>query len=182
MLTEHVCVHLLLVDVIDLRESGAQTDGIQAGTRTEDLMLRQTRVFEECVGQDVYGVGNHDIGCVGSVFHDLIRDALDDLDVGLRQLESRLSGLSAKTRGDDDSLRADCVAVITRIDVAVVEEGGCLLDVKCLSQRSFGVDVDENDLRYCVACKQRIRGCRSDGTRTDNGYLCFHVVPSFMYA
>ena len=39
MLTENVCVYLLLVDVIDLCKAGTQTDSIENCSRSEYLIL-----------------------------------------------------------------------------------------------------------------------------------------------
>ena len=88
VLTENVCVYLLLVYVVDLCKTGTKTDGVKHGTGSEHLVLRKTGKLEERVGKDIYGVCNDNVDSVGSNLNYLVCDSLKYADIGLNELKS----------------------------------------------------------------------------------------------
>ncbi len=104
MLAKHIGVYVLLVDVVVFAESGPESGGVQDRTGADDLLLRQTGPLAEGIGQDVYRVGNDDVGGVRGIPGDLRNDGLGDVHVGLCQIQSRLTGFACDAGGQDHNV------------------------------------------------------------------------------
>ena len=72
MLTEYVCVYLLLVNVVYLCKAGTKADSIKNSSCTEYLILGESGVLKECVGKDIYGVCYENVNSVGSNLYDFL--------------------------------------------------------------------------------------------------------------
>ena len=147
VLAEDVGVHVLLVDVVVLRDAGAQARGVQDRARADDLLLRQAGDLGEDIRQDVDRVGHDDVDRVGRVLDDLRDDGLGDVDIDLRQLQAGLSGLARDAGGQDDDVGILRVLVSARVDRDGGTEGNALADVQRLAHGLRFIDVDHDDLR-----------------------------------
>ena len=117
MLAEDIGVHLLLVDGIQLGKAGAEPDGVENGSRAEHLPLGKPRHFGEYIRENIHRIGNNHIDGVGSMLHDFRRNALDDVHIGLRQIDTGLTGFSADPGSDDDDVRTFRVLIRPFVDL-----------------------------------------------------------------
>ena len=154
MLTQNVCVYLLLVYLIDLCKSCAESYCIENCTRTENLVLGESRILEESVSKNINGVCNQNVKCIGSVLCDLLCYALYYSYVCLNKLKSCLSGLSSDTGRDYNNVGILCISIASRINIAVIKERRCLLDIKSLTESLVCINIDKNDLRCRISCER----------------------------
>jgi len=176
MLTQHVGVYVLLVDGVVLGEAGAQTGGIENGTRSDDLVFGQIRAFMEHIRQNINGVADDDVNSIGSIACDLGDDVLHDVYVCLSQIQARLSCLSGQTRGDNNDIGACGVLIAACVDAGRVTEGRSLADVKSLALGLFTVDVDHNDLGGKSCDSEGICDRRANATRSNDGDFVHGVL------
>ena len=179
MFAQNVRVHLLLVDRIQFGKTGAQTNGIENGTRTDHLPLGQPGNFFEYVSKYVYGVCHHQINGVRRILHDFRRDLFDDVHVGLRQIDAALSGLSAHAGSDDYDIRTGGVGIAAFVHVRGRKKRRRLFDIQRLGHRFFGIHVDKNDFRYRTARHERVSDRCAHRTHADDCNLVVHINTSF---
>ena len=94
MLAVHIGMDIFLRHVEMLGKTIPQSGCIQHSTGTDDLILRQSGDPGKYIGQNVHRVADDDVDGVRRRLHDLGRDLLDDVHVGLGQFNSGLSGLA----------------------------------------------------------------------------------------
>ena len=92
-------------------------------------------------------VGNDNIDGIGSRGHDLGCDILEDLDVGLCQLQTGLAGLSGNAGGDDHDVGILGIGVFTAADDGRCAERNALIHVQRLAKGLGLVDVNHENLR-----------------------------------
>ena len=80
-------MYLLLINVVYLCKTGAQTYGIKYGSRAEYLIFGKSCVLQEGVGQDINGVGNENVDCVRCYLNNLLGYLLYDSYIGLNKLK-----------------------------------------------------------------------------------------------
>ena len=116
MLTENVCVNVLTVDVVVFGNAGAKSCGIKDSTGADDLVFGKIGALAPCVGKNINRVAYDNISSVGSVLCNLRNDGFNDINVGLREVESGLAGLSCNAGGENYDIGVACVAVCSGID------------------------------------------------------------------
>ena len=171
MLTHDVGMHVLLIDLIILGQSCAQTGGIQNGTGTDDLLLGQTGALAEGVRQNINRVADNHVLGIGSVAGDLRDDALGDIHVDLGQIQTGLAGLACHTGGEDNDVGVYRVAVVACIDGAGSTEGNTLTDIQGLAQCFLRVQIDHNDLVGDAGYRQCVSDGRAYAAGSDDGNL-----------
>ena len=174
MLAQNVSVDVLLADGEVLGQAGAEPGGVQNGAGADDPVGGQAGDLAEHVGQDVHRVADQDVDGVGSMADDVGGDALEDVDVGLGQIDAALAGLPGDAGGDDDHVGAFRVAVTAGVDLGLGGEGGGLPDVHGLAQSLLGVDVDEDDLRGNAVDRQGVGDGGANASCADDGDFVCH--------
>lgn len=91
MLAEHIGVHILGIQPHVGGQPGAQAGGIQHRTRADDLLFRQVGRLEDGIGDDVHRIAHYDINRVVRKPGDLGHYRLDNVDVGLREIDAGLA-------------------------------------------------------------------------------------------
>ena len=66
VLAVYVCVYVCFVDVVVFCQIRAQTSGIQGSAGADDVVLGQAGILAELIGDNVNGVTDYNINCVGS--------------------------------------------------------------------------------------------------------------------
>ena len=100
-----------------------------------------------------------------------IENILDDVDVGLRQLQPALPGLAGKTRGDDDDVGARRGVIVAGADDRRGTERRALINVHRLAERLLLVDVDQDDLGRGTLDHQVVCDRGADAACADNSDL-----------
>ena len=147
MLAVNVGMDVLGTDVEALCQLRLQTAGVQNGAGADDLMLRQTGNLGKYIGENIHGVGYDDINCGGGVLDGVLSHILDDVDVGLRQIQTGHAGLSGHATGDDDDVRTHDGRIIATTDDGGGVEGSALIDIQCFAEGFLLVYIHQNDLR-----------------------------------
>ena len=169
MLAENVGVHVLLGNGQVLGDAGTQAGGIQQGAGTDDALLRDAGDLAENVSQDIHGVGHDDVGGIGADRGDLGHDALEDVDVGIDQIDTGLAGLAAHAGGDDNDIAALSGIIVAGVYVyRLAEQRRALMDVHGLAHRLIFVDIDDHDFVGDVLERKCKSGCRTYGTGADH--------------
>ena len=112
VLTHDVGVHVLLVDLVVFGQSCTQTGGVQNGTGTDDLLLRQTGALAEGIGKNVNRVADDYVLRVGGIAGDLRDNALGDVYVDLGQIQTGLTGFTCYTGGENDDVGIYRIAMV----------------------------------------------------------------------
>ena len=149
---------------------GAQTCGIQKRTGAENLVFGDVGHLDEGIGQNVNGIRDHDVGCIGADSRDAGGDQLQDVDIGLGQFKTGLVGLTGETGGDDNDVASLCVLIIAGIDVhRVIHEGSSVIDVERFTESLFLVDIDKDDFGSDTLECKGVGGCCTDAACADDG-------------
>jgi len=88
-----------------LSQKMAEARSIQHSARCKDLMFRQTAEFPRDPGHDVARVGDDDDDSVWAVFDQLRYDSLEDFNVLLHKIKTRLAFIPTSSSSDDDHTR-----------------------------------------------------------------------------
>ena len=147
MLTENVSMDILLCNSVMCGQSIAKTCGIENSTRSDDMSLGKSRDLCENVCHNINRIADHYVERIGSSRNDLRSDALKNVNVGLCELDSRLTGLARDSGSDDDYIGTLSILVISCNNRDRVTEASTLDDIDNLSLNLGLVDIDENDLR-----------------------------------
>lgn len=175
---------ILRADAEALCQRGLKTACIQNGAGADDLTLRQAGDLCEHIGQHVDRVGDDDIDRIRRSLDDLRRDVLDDIDVGLRQIQTALTGLSRHTGGDDHNVRALGVLIVAGTHDRRRTERRALINIQCLAECLLLVDIDQQDLRCDSLDHQIVGNGRADAARANNSdfahedYHPFKIAPA----
>ena len=180
MLAEHIGVHVELVDRVVLREARTQTRGVEDRTGADDAGFRQAGALAEGVGQNIDRVADDQVDGVGRVARDLRDDALDDVDVRLRKVESRLARLSRDAGGNDDDVGILAVRIAARIDRARAAERRALANVERFAERLVVVDVDHDDFGSQTHDGQRVADGCTDAAASDDGDFIHTLIHPYL--
>ena len=142
MLAEDIRMNVLLINVVVLCQARTQTSRIQDRTRTDNLLFPEAGGLAELIGQDIDGIAYDDVNRIRRVLYYLGDDAFGNVDVGLRQIQAGLAGLSCHAGGQDDNVGILCVRIASRVNRCRGAERRSLPDIQRLSQRLFRVDID----------------------------------------
>ena len=176
MLTENISMYVLLAYVEVLGKSCAESCGVEDRTGTDYLILGQSGVLAELIGENVNGIAYNYIDGVRSILYDLRDDRLGYVDVLLCKVDSRLTGLSRASRGEDHDVRSGGVAVASRIDLRGSAERNALLYVHGLSEGLCLVDVDHYDLGSDTRYREGVGDRRTDAACSDNADFVAHLL------
>ena len=146
MLSKYIRMDIALADIITFGQPRTQPCRIQNRTGTEDMVLRQSGNLMKCIRQNVHRIADNNICSVRSVLGNLRNNALGDINIGLRQLQTGLTRLSRNTGGKDYNIGSCCIGVIARVNRTWSAKGQALTDVQRFSQRLLSIDVDHYDL------------------------------------
>ena len=171
VLAVDVRVDILRADAEALGQRRLQTAGVQDRAGADDMALGNAGDLVEHVGQHVDRVGDDDIDRVRRGGGDLRGDVLEDVDVGLRQLQPALPGLAGKTRGDDDDVGARRGVIVAGTDDRRGTERRALINVHRLAERLLLVDVDQDDLGRGTLDHQVVCDRGADAACADNSDL-----------
>ena len=97
MLTKYISMNIFLCNFIMLGQSITQSCGIQNGTGTDDVALRNTGNLRKYIGHYVDRIAYDHIFCIRSNSSDLRCDLLKDVYVCLGQLDSGLARLAGNS-------------------------------------------------------------------------------------
>ena len=178
MLTEYICVYIALADVVVLRQSCTQTGSIQNRTGTDDPVFRQVGELVECVGQNIYRITYYNISSVGCMSGDFRDNALGNVDIGLRQLQTGLTRLSCNTGCQDHNVRILCIHIAACVNGAGAAEGGALSDIQRFAQSLFAVDINHDDFGRHSHNGQRVRNGGTNAAGSDDGDFVHKYTPS----
>ena len=171
VLAVDVRVDILRADAEALGQRRLQAAGVQDRAGADDVALGHAGDLVEHVGQHVDRVGDDDIDRVRRGGGDLRGDVLEDVDVGLRQLQPALPGLAGKTRGDDDDVGARRGVIVAGADDRRGTERRTLINVHRLAERLLLVDVDQDDLGRGTLDHQIVCDRGADAACADNSDL-----------
>ena len=102
-------MNVLLVNLIILSKSCTKTCGVKNGTGTDDVFLRKSGNFVESIGKYVNRIAYKDVDSIRSVTNDVRDNGFGDVDVGLCQFKTSLTGLSGNAGGKNNPfLRGEC--------------------------------------------------------------------------
>ena len=116
VLAIHVRMDILGADAEAFGQFRLEAGRVQRRAGADDPAFRNPGNLVEHVGQHIHRVGDDQIYRVGGVRHNLRRDILQDVHIGLRQLQPRLAGLSGDAGGDDDNVGALRLRIVAAAD------------------------------------------------------------------
>lgn len=174
VLTEYVGVNVLRADGETVGNQTAKSGGVQHSAASDDLACGKTGILDEGVSENINGVADNDVYCVGAVACDLGSDLRHQLGVDTGKLQTGLTGLSADTGGDDDDIGACRIGIIACINVQGRGEGRTVDDIHCLALCFRAVDINENDLGSETVLCQGVRYGSAYVADTENGNLFAH--------
>ena len=166
--TENVRVYVLLCDAVVFGNACAKAGSVEDRSRTENLILRQSRHFVKLICQNIDRIRNNHVNRRRSILDDFGDDALRDVDIRLRQIQPGLSGLPRDARCQNDDVRILCIGVCPCIDGYGVAERRTLPDVKRFAQSFLRVDIDHYDFGRDAFNGERIRDRRAYLTGSDD--------------
>ena len=137
--------------------------------------------FVEHIRQHIDRVGDDDIDCIWRGGGDLRGNVLDDVDIGLRQFQTALSGLAGKTRGDDDDIGAGGSVIIAGTNDRRGTERRALIDIHGLAKGLLLVDVDQDDLGCDTLDHQVVCDRGAYASRADDSNLTHTQNPQFQF-
>ena len=143
------------------------------------MALGQAGDLVEDIGQDIDGVGHDDVDRVGRMLYDLRDDGLGDVDVGLRQIQTGLAGLTRNTGGQNDHVGALRVLIAAGIDRNRRTERHALTDVQRLAHRLGFVDVDHDNFRCNAVDRHGVGNGGTNAARADNRNFLSHMYSSY---
>ena len=176
---------ILGADVEALCQLRLETAGIQNGTGADDLILRQAGDLVEHISQNVHGVTDDDILGLGGNRHDALGHILDDVYIGLCQVQAGHAGLSGNTAGDNHNVGAHCILIVTGADNRRRMEGSALVNIQCFAFRLLLVDIYQQDLRgnalnHQIVCNRCANAaCTNNRNLTHTFKSPFHDVWNF---
>ena len=179
MLAIDMGVNILRADLEFLCQLGLQTNGIQYGTGTNDVLSRDAGNFVEHISHHIHRIGHDDINGIGGILHNVGRNLLQNIDVGLRQLQTRLAGLPRHTGGDNHDGGANRILVMAWPDDCGRGKSRALVDIHCLAKGFLLVNINQKDLRCNVHSHQVVCNGRTDAACAHNGDFCTHDICSF---
>ena len=174
MFPENVGMDILWIEAHMLSQLRPQAAGIEHGPRTHDLGRRQSRRPDEGIGQHVDRIAHHHIDRVGGYSDHLRHQALDDVDVPLRQVDAGLPRLTRRAYRHDHDIR-----IRDRIDIPIVNihrrtQRRALMDIQGLSLGLILIDIHNHNFRSHSIHGQGIGyGC-ADIAGTQNADLFTH--------
>ena len=177
VLAVDVRVDILWADAEALCKRRLQAAGVEDGAGADDVALGNAGNFVEHIRQHVDRVRYDNIDGVRRGSCDLRGNVLDDVDVGLRQLQPALSGLAGKTRGNNDNVGAGGRVIVAGADDRRRTERRALIDIHGLAKGLLLIDVDQDDLRCGALDHQVVRNRGADASRADNSDLAHTQKP-----
>ena len=110
---------------------------------------------------------------------DIGSDVLEDIHVGLGQLQAGLAGLAGEAGGNDHHIGACGVRIAAGPDNGGRAEGGALVDVHGLTERLLLIDVNEHDFCGHVGRHHVVGDGGADAARADDRDFVAHNYFSF---
>ena len=169
VLTEYVCVNVLLVYIVVLGDARTQTSCVEDCTRTDDAVLGDVRALHKYICKNIDRIADDYVNSLIGILCYLGDNALCNVYVRLCEVETRLTGLTCHAACKNNNVGACRIAVGARVNRnRGLAEGDSLTDVKRLSQRLFLVDIDHYDFRGYTRNRKGISDCRTDTSGSDN--------------
>ena len=182
MLAVNAGMDILGADAEALSQFRLQTAGIQNGTGADDLALGQAGNLGKHIGQNINRIGNDDVVRIGSMGHNIGRHLLQDINVGLCQIQAGHAGLSGHTTGDDDDIRAICILISAGTHDGRRMERSALVNIHSLALCLLCVHVHQQDLGSNALDHQVIGNGSADTAGTDDGNFAHrNVSPIIIY-
>ena len=176
---------ILGADMEALCQLRLETAGIQNGTGADDLILGQAGDLMEHISQNIHRVTDDDILGIGSHRNDALGHILDDVYIGLCQVQAGHAGLSGNTAGDNHNVGAHCILIVTGADNRGRMEGSALVNIQCFAFRLLLVDIYQQDLRgnalnHQIVCNRCANAaCTNNRNLTHTFKSPFHDVWNF---
>lgn len=104
MLAEHIRVDVLLIDRIVLRQSGPQPYRIQNRSGADNLIFRKSGNLVKYICENIHRIAYDNISGIRRIFGNLRNDAFGNIDICLRQVQSRLTRLAWNSGGNNDNI------------------------------------------------------------------------------
>ena len=159
--------------------------GIQNSTGADDLILRQAGDLVEHISQNVHRVTDDDILGLGGNRYDALGHFLNDVYIGLSQVQAGHAGLSSNTAGNDHDIGTSCIRIVTCTDNRRRMEGSSLVNIQCFAFRLLLVDIYQQDLRgnalnHQIVCNRCANAaCTNNRNLTHTFKSPFHDVWNF---
>ena len=157
-----------------------QPGRIQHRAGADDPLRGNAGDLVEHIGHHVHRVGDHDVNGLRGVFYNVGGDLLEDVHIGLGQLQPGLPGLPGHAGGDDDNGGTHRILIPPRTDHRRGCKAGALVNIHGLSEGLLLVDVDKQNFRGNIHGHQVIGNGRPHAARSDDGDFCTHGSTPFM--
>ena len=151
-----------------------QPRAVQHRAGAEHAVLREPAQLRGGIGENIHGIGDDQQNTIGVVLGDFGNNALENADVLLDQIETRLTRFLSRAGGHDDDRRVGDVLVLARVNAHRLGEGQTVADVEGFSLRLLMADVDQHHLGEQSALHQGECRSRPHESAADNG--CFSYV------
>ena len=169
MFTEHVCVNILLVDVVVLGYARTQTSCVEYSTRTDYTVFGNVRALHKYICKNIDRITDDNVNSLVSVLCYLGDNALCNIYICLCEVETRLTGLTSHAACQNYDVGACRITVRACIDRdRGPAEGDSLTYVERLTERLFLVDINHYDFGGYTRNRKGISDCRTDTSGSDN--------------
>ena len=99
----------------------------------------------EHISQYIHRVGNDHIDGLRRILHYILGNILQNVDIGLSQIQTGHTGLSCYTAGNDNDIGIYSIVIVTGTDNRRRMERSALVNIQRLTDRLFGIDIDQHD-------------------------------------
>ena len=179
MLAIDIGMDVLLGHLEVLRKIATQTGGVQNGAGADDLVLRNAGELTESIGHHVHRIADDDIQGIRSHGGNLGSDLLENIYIGLSQIQTGLAGLAAHAGSDDHDLGVPSILIGSCDDGNGFPETGALNDVHNLAFQFILIDVNKNDIRSRIPLGESVCNGGANITCADHSNFTSHSHVSF---
>ena len=171
MLADDVGMHAARIQVEALAERGAETGGIQDGTRADHPLRGQAGELPGSITEDIHRVGGVEDQRLGVVAQNLRDDPGEDGSVAFEQVQAGLARFLGCPGGDDHHIRAGAIGIIALEDAGGMRKRHGIAQVHYLALGARLIHVDEDDLAHLPGKQQGIGEGGAHLAAADDGDL-----------
>ena len=142
-------------------------------------MFGNTGDLGKGIGENIHRICHQNIDGIRCVLYDLGGDALENVYIGLSQLQTGLAGLTGHTGGDDDDIRTLSILIAAGTNDGRRAERSALVNIQCFAKSLFLIDINENDLAGNSLHHDIVGDGSTDTACANNSDLCRHDILPF---
>ena len=122
----------------------------------------------EYISQNIHRVGNDYINGMGCVLHHVLSHILQNIHIGLSQVQAAHAGLSGNAAGDHNNIRISGIFIIAGTDDCRRMERCALINIQRLTEGFFSIDIHQNNLGGNALHHQVVGNCRAHTACADH--------------